>query len=384
VRLPRAAFAWTGRAAPADLFAVGDVVSVEVRSLRDGVPETLALEQEPILEGALMAIDNESGQVLAMVGGYSFTRSMFNRAVQARRQMGSIVKPIVYTAAIDRGYTPISTFIDEPVALDVGPNQPLYSPLNYDLTYEGAVTLRHALEQSRNIPAVKAMIEIGPQQVVDYAPRFGFEDGFAPFLSTALGAPEATLLDATSAYSVFANRGVRMTPYSVISIVDREGKVLEEHRPQSREAIRADTAYVMTNLMRGVIQRGTAAAAASLDWPLAGKTGTVDDNTDAWFIGFDPDITVGVWVGYDEKRPIGPGETGSSAALPMWIDFMQAYIAAQRDRTDPPQFEAPGNIVFVTLDSGITEAFINGTQPQAAGGITPAVTSPVPPPPLPH
>jgi penicillin-binding protein 1A len=158
-----------------------------------------------------------------------------------------------------------------------------------------------------------------------------------------------------------------MTPYAVTSIADREGNILEQHRPQAREAIRADTAFVMTNLLRGVVQNGTGRAATSLDWPLAGKTGTVDDSTDAWFIGFDPNITVGVWVGYDEKKPMGgknDGETGATAALPIWMDFMRAHIDAHGDRAHPPPFEAPGNIVFVALDSGITEAFINGTQPQ--------------------
>jgi penicillin-binding protein 1A len=238
------------------------------------------------------------------------------------------------------------------------------------------VTLRRALEQSRNIPAIKAMAEVGPQQIVAYAKRFGFPDSFQPYLSLALGAAEATLVDVTSAYSAFPNQGVRMQPYPVISVTSRDGNILEEHRPEPREAIRADTAFVMTNLLRGVVQRGTAASAAALDWPLAGKTGTMDEYTDAWFVGFDPNITVGVWVGYDEKKPLGNGETGAAAALPIWTDFMKAYIDARGDRTNPPTFEAPGNIVFVTLDSGITEAFINGTQPQPA---VPAVTTPAAP-----
>ena len=213
------------------------------------------------------------------------------------------------------------------------------------------------------------MLEVGPQQVVDYAARFGFPGRFQPYLSLALGSIESTLLDATAAYSVFPNQGVRMTPYSVVTIADREGNILEEHRPEAHEAIRADTAFVVTNLLRGVVQRGTGAAAASLDWPLAGKTGTVDDYTDTWFIGFDPNITVGVWGGYDAKKPIGGssnGETGASAALPIWMDFMRAYIDLRGERKNPPAFDAPGNIAFVTLDSGITEAFINGTQPQGA------------------
>jgi penicillin-binding protein 1A len=183
---------------------------------------------------------------------------------------------------------------------------------------------------------------------------------------------EETLWDMTSAYTAFPNQGVRMRPYSIVTIADREGNIVEENRPEPHEAIRADTAYVMTNLMRGVVLRGTAAAAKSLDWPLAGKTGTMDEYTDAWFIGFDPNITVGVWVGYDEKKPLGSNETGAVAALPIWMDFMKAFIDMRADRKNPPEFEAPGNIVFVKLDNGIDEAFINGTQPQGAS-VLPAV-----------
>jgi penicillin-binding protein 1A len=277
--------------------------------------------------------------------------------------MGSIFKPIVYTAAIDRGFTPISVFVDAPVAFNAGPNQPPYSPLNYDREFKGPVTLRYALEHSRNIPAVKAMAETGPRVVVDYARRFGFSGDLQPYLSLSLGAAEATLLEATSAYSAFPNRGVRMVPYAIVNVIDREGGMLDENRPDPREAVRADTAFVMTHLLRGVVQRGTAAAAASLGWPLGGKTGTMDEYTDAWFVGFDPNITVGVWIGHDEKKPLGRGETGATAALPIWTEFMRGYIETRGNREAPPEFEAPGNIVFTTLDSGLAEAFINGTQP---------------------
>jgi penicillin-binding protein 1A len=370
--LPPSAFVWTRRTSASDLFKVGDLIEVEVLQVRDGAPAALALEQAPELEGALVAIDNHTGEIRAMVGGLSFERSKFNRATQARRQLGSIFKPFVYTTAIDRGFTPLSVFVDEPISLEAGPNQPLYEPMNYDRKFEGPVTLRRALEQSRNIPAVKALVEVGPQQVVSYAARFGLPGTIPPVLSLALGSVEATLLDATAAYTVFPNQGVRMTPYAVTAIADREGNVLEQNRPVAHEAIRADTAFVMMHLLRGVVQRGTGAAAASLQWPLAGKTGTVDDYTDTWFIGFDPDLTVGVWMGYDEKKPIGGssnGETGATAALPIWIDFMRSYIESRGDRDMPPEFEAPGNIAFVTLDSGITEAFINGTQPQGIAAI---------------
>jgi penicillin-binding protein 1A len=385
LELPPAAFAWTRRTAANTLFTVGDLIEVEVRTLKEGVPVTIALEQPPVLEAALVAIDNRSGEIRAMVGGFNFDRSKFNRATQARRQLGSIFKAFVYTAAIDRGFTPVSVFIDEPVSFEAGPNQPPYAPMNYDRRFEGPVTLRHSLEQSRNIPAIKAMVEVGPEQVVDYARRFDLANNLQPYLSLALGSAEATLVDATSAYSVFPNQGVRMTPFAITAIVDREGNVLEQNRPEAHETIRADTAFMMTNLLRGVVQRGTAASAASLNWPLGGKTGTVDDYTDTWFIGFDPNITVGVWVGYDEKRPIGGrsnGETGATAALPIWIDFMRAYIEGQGERSNPPTFDTPGNIAFVTLENGTTEAFINGTQPQVLDAVTDEPIEPAEPDPL--
>jgi penicillin-binding protein 1A len=362
-QLTKANYAWTRRTSAAQLFKVGDLIEVQATKMSGNAIEEVALEQQPVVEGALLAIDNRTGQIRAMVGGFSFARSKFNRATQAKRQMGSAFKPIVFTAAVDRGFTPVSVFIDQPTPFDAGAGQPPYEPQNYDRKYEGPVTLRRALEQSRNVPAVKAMQEIGPRNVLDYATRFGFPKDYPPYLSLALGAAEATLVTVTSAYSAFPNQGMRMVPYSIVSVSDREGNLLQENRPDPRETVRADTAFVMTNLLRGVVQRGTAAAAASLDWPLGGKTGTVDDYTDAWFVGFDPNITVGVWVGYDEKKPIGNGETGATAALPIWMDFMRAYLDKRVDRNNPPHFEAPGNIVFVTLDSGINEAFISGTQP---------------------
>jgi penicillin-binding protein 1A len=248
----------------------------------------------------------------------------------------------------------------------------VYSPQNYDHKFEGPITLRRALEDSRNVPAVRVMDQLGPRQVIAYARRFGLTSPLPPYLPVALGAAEATLLEMTSAYSVFPNQGVRMTPYAVLKVTDREGNVLEENRPEPKDAIRADTAFVMTNLLRGVVLHGTAAKAASLNWPIGGKTGTTDDFSDAWFIGFDPDITLAVWVGYDQRRPLGSGMSGAEAALPIWIDIMKAWIG---DRTEPPKFEAPGNIVFVSVDKGsgtatdtetpgsINEAFIAGTQP---------------------
>jgi penicillin-binding protein 1A len=355
---------------------VGDLVEVELGPVDNAAgTAVVTLDQPPLVEGALVALDNRTGEVLAMVGGFSFARSKFNRATQAYRQMGSTVKPFLYTAAVDRGLTPTTIIEDVPTSFDAGAGQPPYTPGNYDRKFMGTMTLRRALEQSRNIPAVKIIDMLGPAQVAAYAARFGFSQPFRPFLSMALGAQEATLIELTSAYSVFPNHGIRMVPYLVRTITDRAGSLLEERRPSPQDAIRADTAYVMTSLLRGVVQRGTGAAASALQWPLGGKTGTVDDYTDAWFVGFDPRITVGVWVGYDEKKPIGQGESGTTAALPIWMDFMKQYLDLRADRSQRPDFEAPGNIVFMTVDrntgeplpdggeQAITEAFLAGTQP---------------------
>jgi penicillin-binding protein 1A len=373
--LGKEASAWTRRP-PGDLLVAGDIVDVRVAGIDEAnATITATLEQEPLVDGALLAVDNRTGQVRAMVGGFSFERSKFNRATQAYRQMGSGFKPVVYTAAVDRGLTPSTILLDTPVSYPAGPGQPPYSPHDYDNKFEGPITLRRAFEQSRNVPAVRTMDQIGPANVVQYARRFGFSRPMEPYLSLALGAGEATLLEVVSAYAVFPNQGVHMRPYQVLKILDRSGNLLEENRPYPRDVIRADTAYVITSLMRGVVTRGTAAAAAGLDWPLGGKTGTTNDYTDAWFVGFDPHITVGVWIGHDDKKPLGPAETGATAALPVWIDFMRGYIAQRADRQNPPAFEPPGNIVFVNVDratgqplaaeteGGITEAFIAGTQP---------------------
>jgi len=373
--LTKEGFAWTHRTNAADLLKAGDVIDVEIKKLdEESGTATVALEQTPLVEGALVAIDNKTGQIRAMVGGWDFNRSKFNRAVQAMRQMGSTFKPIVYTTAIDRGFTPVSIIIDEPVSWtsDIGQ---VYAPGNYDHKFEGAITLRRALEDSRNIPAVKMMETVGPKNVLGYAKRFGFEEEFPPYLAIALGAGDATLMEVTSAYTVFPNQGVRMKPFDILKVMDRDGNLLEENRSEPIDVIRADTAFVMTNLLRGVVLRGTAEAAASIDWPLAGKTGTVDDNTDAWFVGFDPDITVGVWTGLDEKKTLGRTETGAVAALPIWMEFMKAYIAGRPDKDHRPEFQAPGNIVFLPVDKAtgnvttpeaagsISEAFIAGTQP---------------------
>jgi penicillin-binding protein 1A len=367
---------WTRRPVPAELFKVGDLIDVEVKKVDDAMGSlTVSLEQTPQVEGALIVIDNHTGYIKAMVGGWDFARSKFNRAVQAYRQLGSTFKPIVYTAAIDRGYTAVTSIVDAPVSFPAG-NGDVYAPQNYDHKFLGPITLRYALEESRNIPAIKMMEILGVKNVLGYAKRFGFEEDFGPYLPIALGAGDATLIEVTSAYTAFPNQGVRMKPFEVLKVMDRDGNLLEENRPESSDVIRADTAFVMTNILRGVVSpRGTGAAAGGLKWPIAGKTGTVDENTDAWFIGFDPDITAGVWVGFDEKKSLGTLEQGARAALPIWMNFMRAYIDGRPDKDNPPEFQMPGNIVFVPVDTAtgvvaepgasnaINEAFIAGTQP---------------------
>jgi penicillin-binding protein 1A len=373
VTIDRKGFAWTNKTAGTQLVAAGDLVETRLLTVDEMArTATGTLEQPPLVEGAVLAIDNRTGQIRALIGGYSFERSKFDRATQAYRQVGSAFKPIVYTAAIDRGYTPTTIIMDTPASFPGAAGSPIYSPMNYDKKFEGPITLRRALEDSRNVPAVRVMEQLGPAHVIQYARRLGLASPLPPYLAVALGAAEATLTEMTSAYSVFPNQGVRMRPYPILKVSDREGNVLEDNRPEPKDAIRADTAFVMTNLLRGVVQRGTAEKAASLNWPIAGKTGTTDDYTDAWFIGFDPDITIGVWVGLDQKKPIGHNQTGAEAALPIWMDVMKAWIG---DRKDPPSFPSPGNIVFVTIDKGsgnlaaegtpgaIPEAFIAGTQP---------------------
>ena len=361
--IPRAGYGWTRRRA-ADLVQRGDIIEVLVKDLSSSDRTFMAdLDQLPELEGAVVALDNRTGQILAMVGGASFERSQFNRATQAMRQVGSLFKPFVYTAAIDRGYTADSVLDDSPVSFNPGPNQPPYEPQNYDRKFLGPVTLRDALADSRNVPTIRLMDALGPRAVINYARQLGISSPLPEVLSVAIGSAEATLLEITSSYSAFPNQGVRMTPLYTLQVTDREGNTLEQHRSHPLEAIRADTAYIVTHLLEGVVRHGTAASARELNWPLAGKTGTTDDYTDAWFVGFDPDITVGVWVGFDQKRPIGANQTGTEAALPIWKEIMQTWIARRRvELPEPPEFVRPGNVVIAETSVG-PEAFIVGTEP---------------------
>jgi len=323
--------AWTHRKLP-EILRAGDIVYVKVQSL---TPFSASLEQDSGAQGGLMAIDNANGGILAMVGGRDFSLSKFNRVTQALRQVGSSFKPYVYTAAIDQGANPDDTIVDAPVSFPTSSGP--YTPHNYDEKFEGTISLRRALAQSRNIPALKLADKIGIKTVIDYAHRFGITSNIPPYLPVALGSAEITLFEQTSAFSVFPNDGVRITPRYITKVTDYEGRVLEEEFPDVKDVISARTARIMTSLLEGVVEHGTAIAAASMKYPLGGKTGTTNDFTDAWFVGFSPMVTTGVWVGYDEKKTLGPKETGARTALPIWMDFMKVALGGK----DPGEFQPP-------------------------------------------
>lgn len=319
-----------------DLLHVGDIVYVKVLSLDAEGKARVSLEQDTGTEGALVAIDNATGDIKAMVGGRDFNLSKFNRATQALRQVGSSFKPYVYTAAIDQGASPDDTIVDAPVTFQTASGP--YTPHNYDSKFEGTITLRRALAQSRNIPALKIADRIGIKTVIDYAHRFGITSNIPAYLPVALGSAEITPLEQTSAFSVFPNDGVRVAPRYIIKVTDYEGRILEETFSDIKDVISSRTARIMTSMLREVVLHGTGVAAAKMPYPLAGKTGTTNDFTDAWFVGFSPSLTCAVWIGYDEKKSLGAKETGGHAALPIWIDFMSVALAGK----DPGEFqEAP-------------------------------------------
>ena len=340
--------AWTGRKIAAILKS-GDIVYVKIVSLGARGRSRVSLEQDSGAQGALIAIDNASGEIKAMVGGRDFNLSKFNRATQALRQVGSSFKPYVYTAAIDQGANPDDTVLDVPVTFQT-PSGP-YIPHNYDEKFEGVITLRRALAQSRNIPALKLADGLGIKSVIDYAHRFGITSNIPPYLPVALGAAEITLLEQTSAFSVFPNDGVRITPRYITKVTDYEGRVLEEDFPDVKDVIGSRTARIVTAMLREVVLHGTAVAARSMQIPIAGKTGTTNDFTDAWFIGFSPSITCGVWMGYDEKRTLGAKETGAHAALPIWMDFMRTAIAGKEPGEFQPPPETTQSVAIQRLDT---------------------------------
>ena len=280
------------------------------------------------IQGALLAIEPNTGSIKAMVGGTDYAKSQFNRSVQAHRQPGSAFKPIVYAAAIEKGYRPDDIVMDTPVSYPgASPGKP-WRPANYDNKFSGAMSLKSALARSVNVVAVKLMADVGIKKVIGCAQRLGIRSDMQPYLPLALGTTDATLLEMTAAYAAIDNFGVYVTPSAISRITDREGRVIEEGIPGTSQAINPDTATILTSMLENVVQHGTGWKARELARPAAGKTGTTSDYQDAWFIGYLPSMAAGVWVGYDDHKPIGKRETGAEAALPIWLDFMKGYVKA--------------------------------------------------------
>jgi penicillin-binding protein 1A len=375
---------WTETKNLDDLIKEGNLILVKIKEIDEENKELLvSLDQEPLIEGGFLAIEPHTGQIKAMVGGKSFKKSKWNNATQAMRQAGSSIKPILYTAALESGFTPAHIIIDEPTEfIDKWRGEP-WSPGNYDRRYKGAVTVRTGLEESRNIVTAKLLEFISPQKGVDYCRKFGLTSTIYPYLSLALGTFEVRLIELVSAFTVFPNKGIRIRPYFLTRIEDKDGNILEESKIETEEVISPQTAYMMTSLLQGIIQRGTGRSARYLQWPLGGKTGTTDEYTDAWFVGFSPSLSAGVWVGHDKQISIGERQSGAVAALPVWRDFFDKVIKEKlriaeekgEEFVIDEEFEVPPNLSFVEIDSKtgllaspvclftLREVFLPGTEP---------------------
>ena len=346
-----------------DVLKKGDVIYVE--QSKEGVYE---LRQVPNVEGAMVVMDPHNGKVLAMVGGFSFNKSQFNRATQAYRQTGSTFKPVVYAAALELGYSPTDLILDAPFVLDQGAGLPLWKPSNYSKGFSGLTTLRQGIEKSKNLMTVRLAQDVGMEKVASMAKRLGVDDNLPPLLSMSLGADDTRLIDMVTAYAVFVNGGKKVTPYLIEQIQDRYGKSLFRNNDShcigckvahfdpaapvpeitdDREQVLDElTAYQMVSILQGVVQRGTGARLSRLGKTLAGKTGTTNDTKDAWFIGFSPDMVAGIYVGFDEPRTLGRVETGAAAALPIFYDFM---AEALKDKPNL-EFRVPKGIRFVRVN----------------------------------
>jgi penicillin-binding protein 1A len=318
--------AWTKAKSVAQIFKPGDLAYFKILSVDEAQKKVaLQLEQRPSIEGAIIILQNSTGEIKAMVGGYDFEFSEFNRATQAMRQVGSTFKPIVYSTAFEKGMTPDSSILDSPISFTDGLGR-TWTPGNYDGKFEGQITIRRALTQSRNIPTIKIASLIGIKNVVVTARRFGLSGTMDPYLPLALGSCEATPLEMASAFTVFPNLGVQAKPYFIRRVEDYDHIKKEETTPQTHQVLNPDVAEKMLGLLQDVVQGGTATAAKSLGRPLGGKTGTTNDFTDAWFVGFTPSLTAAVWVGYDGKKSMGEKQSGAVVALPIWIETMQSIL----------------------------------------------------------
>ncbi len=385
IALPPPSFKWTGKTSMDGVLRRGDVIYIRIDEDQKTHARMWKLDQLPQVQGAVVVMDVKSGEVRALVGGYDFQISKFNRAIQSRRQTGSSFKPFVYGAAFEKGLTPADTLFDEPIAIPVG-NQ-IYAPKNYHGKYAGVVTIQRALELSINIPAVKTWMMVGSDKVIDFVRRCGVTADIPKYPSTALGSAGIAPIEMTAAYNAFANGGVYVKPRLIRRIVDQTDRQLEEDLPELSEATSPQIAYELAYMMRGTILRGTGYEAHTLPPPLAGKTGTTNAYTDAWFLGFSPEFTIGVWVGYDDpSRTLGGGATGAEVALPIWIDIVK-QLDAMKLRTPRPDFEPPPGVVVVPMDltSGrrgvgpcsrvVPEAFIAGQEPDKdCSGATVAVS----------
>jgi penicillin-binding protein 1A len=345
--------AWTGAKAPGAILGAGDLAWFRIVSL-DEVTRSAALrlEQQPEVEGALVILENATGKVRALVGGYDFASSEFNRATQAMRQVGSTFKPIVYSAAFEQGLGPESPLLDTPVSFDSSDGRP-WSPRNYDGVFKGEITVRQALTESRNVPTVKVASMIGIKNVVVMARRFGLAGPLDPYLPLALGACEATPLEMASAFTVFPNLGNQAQPWFLRRVEDYDRVKREEHEPQVHRVLQPHHAAAMLGVLENVVQNGTARAARGLGRPIGGKTGTTNDFTDAWFVGFTPSLTAAVWVGYDKTRNLGNRQSGSAVALPIWIDCMREILEGtpverfpEPEVTDQMSDEVPGSAPY--------------------------------------
>ncbi len=350
---------WTMTSDLRKLIKRGDVIHVKINKVDKEKSEfSASLDQEPILEGAVLAIEPQTGQIKVMVGGYSFKRSKWNNTTQAMRQAGSVIKPFLYTAALENGFTPADRVVDEPTDFVDKWSGKIWSPPNYDEKYKGSVTVRQGLEESRNIVTAKLLEFISPQVGVEYCQKFGITSPIYPYMSLSLGAFEIKMIELVSAFTTFPNKGIRITPYFISRIEDKDGNIQEEAKIESEEVISPQMAFMMTNLLRGVVQRGTAWQAGYLENNLCGKTGTTDDWADAWFMGFSPSLVLGVWIGHKEERiTIGERQSGAVAALPVFIDFFDHIIADKKKAAEKmgveyewEEFEVPPNLVQKTID----------------------------------
>jgi penicillin-binding protein 1A len=327
---------------------IGDVIQVQVIKKQDSADLwDLSLDQVPDAQSALLCIEAETGLVKVMVGGRDFMESQFNRAIQSRRQPGSAFKPIIYAAALDKGFTAATEIIDAPIVFEDEVNDFTWKPKNYGKKFYGPTLLREALTKSRNVVTIKILQKIGIDYCIGYARKLGIESELARDLSIALGSSGVSLLELVNAYAVFANQGYLVEPAFITKIEDRFGNILEEMNPSRERVIDKSTAYIMTSLLESVVKEGTGKRVKALNRPVAGKTGTTNDLQDAWFVGYTPRFISGVWVGFDNGRTLGKGETGSRTASPIWLGFMDAILKDKPVRV----FQVPEGVVFAKIDA---------------------------------